>query len=101
MSTAIPAHFLRLPFVVDTGGADADTLHSSCSIILSACYGVLDVEAAEVVGARCTGRLTSCGILSSSIIAAAIRVLTLPIAVTCIIANLCSLKGSDSMHLVR
>jgi hypothetical protein len=51
MSTAIPAHFLRLPFVVDTWGADADTLHSSCSIILSACYGVLDVEAAEVVGA--------------------------------------------------
>jgi hypothetical protein len=60
--------------VVDTGGVDADTLHSSCSIILSAECGVLDVEPAELVGARCTVRLMSWGILSSSIIVVAIRV---------------------------
>jgi hypothetical protein len=48
--------------------------------------GVLDVEAA--VGARCTGRLTSCGILSSFVIASVIRFLTLFIAVGDIIANL-------------
>jgi hypothetical protein len=59
MSTVIPAHFLRLPFVVDTWGADADPLCSSCSVILSTGCGVHDVEA---VGAQCTSRLTSCGI---------------------------------------
>jgi hypothetical protein len=51
MSAVIPAHFLRLPLMVDIGGADVDTLHSSCSLILSAGCGVLDVEAAELVGA--------------------------------------------------
>jgi hypothetical protein len=74
--------------VVDIGGADADTLCSSCSVILSTGCGVLDVEAAEAVGVRCTSRLTSCGILSSSVIAVAIRVLALCIAVADIIANL-------------
>jgi hypothetical protein len=98
MSTVIPAHFLWLPFVVDTGGADTDTLHSSCSVILSARCGVLDVE---VAGARCTGRLTLCGILSSSVIAATIRVLTLSIAVADIIADLSSLKRSDNIDLIR
>jgi hypothetical protein len=68
-------------------GAEADTLYSSCLVILSAGYGVLDVEAA-VAGARCTGRLTSCGILSSSVIATAIRVLSLSIAVADIITDL-------------
>jgi hypothetical protein len=71
MSAIILAYFLRLPFVVDTGGAEADTLCSSCSVILSAGHGVLDVEAAG--GAQCTDRLTSCGILSSSVIAACCR----------------------------
>jgi hypothetical protein len=51
MSTVIPAHFLLLAFVVDTGGADTNILHSCCSVILSAGCGVLDVEAAEPVGA--------------------------------------------------
>jgi hypothetical protein len=51
MSVVIPAHFLRLPFVVDTRGANANALCSSCSIILVVCCGVLDVEAAEAVGA--------------------------------------------------
>jgi hypothetical protein len=88
MSVVILAHFLRLPFVVDTGGVDADTLCSSCPVILSAGCGVLDVEATELVGARCTSRLMSCGILSSSIIAAVIRVLALYIAVTDIIVDL-------------
>jgi hypothetical protein len=68
-------------------GADIDTLCSSCSAILSAGHGVLDVEALELVGARCTGRLTWCDILSSSVIIAAIRVLTLSIVVADIIAN--------------
>jgi hypothetical protein len=35
MSAVIPAHFLRLPFVVDTWGADDDILCSSYSVILS------------------------------------------------------------------
>jgi hypothetical protein len=51
MSAVIPAHFLRLPFVVDIGGADADTLCSSCSVILSTGCGVFDVEAGKSVGA--------------------------------------------------
>jgi hypothetical protein len=51
MSTVFPAHFLWLPFMVDTGGADVDTLCSSCSVILYACCGVFDVEAIELVGA--------------------------------------------------
>jgi hypothetical protein len=88
MSAVIPAHFLWLPFMLDIWGADADTLHSSCSVILSAGRGVLDVEAAEPVEARCTGRLTSWGILSCSVIADVIRVLTLSIAVVDIIADL-------------
>jgi hypothetical protein len=66
-------------------GADTDTLCSSCSVILSVGCGVLDVGA---VGARCSGRLITCGILSSSIIAYAIRVLALSIAVADIIADL-------------
>jgi hypothetical protein len=45
MSTVIPAHFLRLPFVVNTGGENTNTFHSSCSVILSTGCGVLDVEA--------------------------------------------------------
>jgi hypothetical protein len=81
MSAVIFAHFLRCLFVVDTGGADVDILHSSFSLILSVGCRVLDVEAAELVGARRTGRLTSWVILSSSIIAATIRVLDLSIAV--------------------
>jgi hypothetical protein len=59
MSAVIFAHFLRCLFVVDTGGADADILHSYFSLILSVGCRVLDVEAAELVGARRTGRLTS------------------------------------------
>jgi hypothetical protein len=74
--------------VVDTGGADVDTLHSSCLVILSAGCGVLDIEAAQPVGAQCTGRLTSLGILSSFVIAVAIRVLVIFIVVADIIANL-------------
>jgi hypothetical protein len=88
MSAVIHAHLLQMPFVVDTGGADVDTLCSSCLVILSAGCEVLDVEAAEPVGARCTGRLTSCGILSCFVIAFVIRVLTLSIAVVDIIADL-------------
>jgi hypothetical protein len=88
MSVVIPARFLRLPFVVDTEGVDDDTLCSSCSVILSVGCGVLDDEAAKIVGARCTGRLMSCGILSSFVIVVAIRVLHLSIAVADIIADL-------------
>jgi hypothetical protein len=79
MPAVIPAHFLWLPFMVDTGGADIDTLHSSCSAILFAGHGVLDVEAVELVGARCTGRLMWCGVLSSFVITVAIRVLPFPL----------------------
>jgi hypothetical protein len=49
---------------------------------------VLDVEAAVAVGTRCTDKLTSCGILSSFVIAAMIRVLALSIAVADIIDDL-------------
>jgi hypothetical protein len=87
MSVITPAYFLRLPFVVDTGGAEADTLCSSFSVNLFMGCGVLDVEAAAA-GARCTGRLTLCGILSSSVIASVIIFLTLFIVVGDIIANL-------------
>jgi hypothetical protein len=51
MLTVIPTHVLWLPFVVNAGGADADTLCSSCSVILTAGCGVLHVEATEPVGA--------------------------------------------------
>jgi hypothetical protein len=85
MSVIIFAYFLWMPFVVDTRGAVADTLCSSCFVILFAVCGVLDVEAA---GARCTGRLTPCGILSSSVIAAGIRVLALFIEIADIIVVL-------------
>jgi hypothetical protein len=88
MSAIIPAYFLRLPFVVDTKGVEADTLCSSYSVIPSVGCGVLDVEATAVVGARYTSRLTSCIILSSSIIAAMIRVLALSIAVADSIVDL-------------
>jgi hypothetical protein len=40
MSAIIPAYFLRLPFVVDTWGVEADTLCPSYSVILSAGCGV-------------------------------------------------------------
>jgi hypothetical protein len=88
MFAVILAHFLQLPFVVDKRGVDADTLCSSCSVILSMGCGVLNVEAAELVGARCTGRLTSCGSLSSYVIASTIRVLIISITVVDIIADL-------------
>jgi hypothetical protein len=88
MSAVILAHFLQLPFVVDKRGVDADTLCSSCSVILSVGCGVLDVEVAKPVGARCTSRLMSRGILASSVIVVAIRVLALSIAVADIIADL-------------
>jgi hypothetical protein len=88
MSAVIHAHFLQLPFVVDTGGVDADTLCSSCSVSLSTGCGVLDVEAAKPVGAQCTGRLMSWSILSSFVITTVIRVLDLSIAVAGIIVDL-------------